>query len=326
MRVLFLSLFLSASSAFAACEGTDLLSAMPAAERQAIHDRAKAAPYAEGNFWQATKGDMQITLVGTYHLNDPRHDPVVKELSPHIAAAQTVLVEAGPEEEAKLIAEMGRNPALIVLEDQTLPELMQPDDWEHLSDALRRRGIPAFLAAKMQPWYVSMMLAIPVCDLENLADQKGLDGAIIEVAKASSSRIAALEPYDTVFRIFTYLPQPDQIAMILSTLAIEDRAEDFSTTMADAYFRGESRVIWELMRSETAKLPGYTSERVDMEFALMEEALMSSRNRAWIPVIEEAAHSGPVFAAFGALHLSGQEGVLALLDSAGWTITPLALD
>jgi hypothetical protein len=33
--------------------------------------------------------------------------------------------------------------------------------------------------------------------------------------------------------------------------------------------------------------------------------------------------NGPVFAAFGALHLSGDQGVLALLQSAGFTITAL---
>ena len=59
--------------------------------------------------------------------------------------------------------------------------------------------------------------------------------------------------------------------------------------------------------------------------AKLEEALMISRNRAWIPVIEEAAAQGPVVAAFGALHLSGEDGVLNLLAKDGWTVTPLAL-
>jgi uncharacterized protein YbaP (TraB family) len=115
------------------------------------------------------------------------------------------------------------------------------------------------------------------------------------------------------------------IAMIDSTLALEDRAEDYAATLADSYFAGESRLIWEFLRDESHALPGYTPERIDAEFARMEELLMSARNRAWIPVLTEAASQGPVFAAFGALHLSGNEGVLALLQNEGFEIEPLTL-
>jgi hypothetical protein len=68
-----------------------------------------------------------------------------------------------------------------------------------------------------------------------------------------------------------------------------------------------------------------TPEAVDRDFAVMEEAMMNARNRAWIPVIEAAADEagGPVAAAFGALHLSGHQGVLALLAARGWTVEAL---
>jgi len=52
---------------------------------------------------------------------------------------------------------------------------------------------------------------------------------------------------------------------------------------------------------------------------------MKSRNRAWIPVLTQAASEGPAFAAFGALHLSGAEGVLNLLKAEGFTLEELAL-
>ena len=70
---------------------------------------------------------------------------------------------------------------------------------------------------------------------------------------------------------------------------------------------------------------GYTPERADAEMAMMEQVLMVERNRMWIPVIEAEADQaqGPVFIAFGALHLAGHEGVLALLQERGWDVQPL---
>jgi uncharacterized protein len=79
------------------------------------------------------------------------------------------------------------------------------------------------------------------------------------------------------------------------------------------------------MRYQSLQLPDQPPEVVMAEFARMEDALMIRRNRSWIPVIEDAAAKGPVFAAFGALHLSGQDGVLNLLQGAGFKIERLEL-
>jgi uncharacterized protein YbaP (TraB family) len=42
-------------------------------------------------------------------------------------------------------------------------------------------------------------------------------------------------------------------------------------------------------------------------------------------VLEAALADGPALAAFGALHLSGPDGVLALLERAGFTVERLEL-
>ena len=59
--------------------------------------------------------------------------------------------------------------------------------------------------------------------------------------------------------------------------------------------------------------------------------LMDNRNRAWIaPLLagaEAAARDGRgIVAGFGALHLPGRNGVLALLAQQGFTVTPLGAD
>jgi uncharacterized protein len=161
--------------------------------------------------------------------------------------------------------------------------------------------------------------------MAQMADPKGLDGMVIDTALAAGVPVRALEPFDTVFTSSARCPKADVIAMIDSTLAVEDRSEDYFVTLADSYFAGTSRMIWEYMRDESRNLPGYTPERVDTEFARMEELLMAARNRAWIPVLTEAAAKGPVFTAFGALHLSGEDGVLALLQDEGFDLEPLKL-
>ncbi len=319
------ALVLTLGTAQAQCVGTNLIEALPLQTRNDLVAKAEAVPFATGNFWRATRGDEVLNLLGTYHADDPRHSATVETIAPLIGAATTVLVEAGPDEEKALMARLGREPGLMLITDgPTLPELLPKEEWKELADAMTERGIPAFMAAKFQPWYISVLLSMPSCGLQNMTG-RGLDGMVIEVAQSAAIPVTALEPYDTVFSIFGGLSMHDQLSMIRTTMATESLSEDFSVTLADTYFAEQSRLIWEFMHYQALQLPDQLPALVEAEFARMEDAMMIQRNRAWIPVIEQAAAKGPVFAAFGSLHLSGEDGVLNLLQNAGYKIERLAL-
>lgn len=308
------------------CEGQDMIAALPDTDRAALEAAARAVPYPQGNLWRATRDGMTVTLLGTYHLDDPRHAATMAAIGPDLDAATRLLVEAGPEEEAQLMQTVGRDTSLILLPDgQSLMDMLPPDDWATLAAAMSARGMPGFMAARFRPWYVSVLLSVPACALPAAAENNGLDKQLVAGAQERGLPVQALEPFDTAFRIFETMPMEAQLGMIRSSLALESQAEDQMATLAAAYFRQDSRIIWEFLRRVTLALPGMTPETVEAEFAAMEEALMNARNRAWIPVIEAAASEGPVFAAFGALHLSGDQGVLNLLDLAGWRLERLPL-
>jgi uncharacterized protein YbaP (TraB family) len=289
-----------------------------------LFDRAHAVPFAQGNLWRATREGEEITLIGTLHMDDSRHEATMVALGPALDAARVVLVEAGPKEIAALQSRLARDPALMVqTKGPTLPERLSPELWDKLAQAVRARGVPPFMAAKLQPWYLSMILSIPPCALEAMGEDRGLDARVIEAAEARGLPVRALEPYDTVFSVFDKMSDADQLSMITSSLALEDRSEDMSSTLIDSYFDEEARVIWEFSRAVALTIEGYSAERVEREFALMEAALMVQRNQDWIPVLTRAAADGPVLAAFGALHLSGDQGVLALLQAEGFTLKRL---
>ena len=221
----------------------------------------------------------------------------------------------------------GKNPDLLFLTDgPTLPELLDEADWQALSAAMSARDFPSFMAAKMRPWFISALLAIPPCAKAALQKRPdGLDTRVIALAQKSSVPVRALEPFDAVFDIFDALSLEQQLEMIRTTLSLDGSAEDQNATMADIYFDQDARAIWEMGKLMSYDLPGHSRDEVDAEFAAMEEVLVYRRNRAWIPVMLNAVDQGPVFAAFGALHLSGKDGVLALLEREGFTLERLHL-
>jgi uncharacterized protein len=318
---------LAAVPALARCQGSNQIAALPPETRATLRATVDAEPFAQGNLWRATRGDQVLHVIGTYHLDDPRHDAIMARIAPLLDQAATLLVEAGPEEEAALQRAMAEDPSLMfVMDGPTLPEVLPAETWTNLQDALRARSIPVPLGAKMQPAYLSMILAIPPCAASALTEaQNGLDKRIIRQAEARGMAVRALEPYHVLFDIFAGMSDTDQRDMLKISLAMDDQSEDAFATMQDSYFSEDSRMIWEFSRWQTLQAPGFDPAGLEADFAMMEEALLTTRNRAWIPVIEAALADGPALAAFGALHLSGQDGVLALLERAGFALERLEM-
>jgi uncharacterized protein len=316
---------LAACPAMATCRGQNQIDLLPAAERAALSAQVDEVPFSRGNLWRATRGNQVLILVGTMHLDDPRQDSLMTRLAPLLDTAASVLVEAGPEEEARLKADLARDPSLMFrMEGPTLPEVLPAETWSRLQDALRARSVPVILGAKMQPAYLAMILGIPPCAIAGMrAGERGLDLRIIERAAERGIPLRALEPHDTLLRIFDDLNSDDQSALLDVSIALADQSEDAFATLLDSYFDENSRMMWELSRQQTLAASGETESQVDAAFDRMEETLISSRNRSWMPVIEAALANGPALAAFGALHLSGEEGVLAQLQQAGFRLERL---
>ena len=316
---------LAPSGLQAACAGQNLIAALPPEQRAALQSAADVQPFAKGNLWTATKNGQTITLIGTYHLDDPRHDAIVARLTDTFATATTLLVEAAPKEAAALKAHLARHPERLVnFRGPTLPEALSEEDWLRLSDAMLARGISPVFAARMQPWYISSVLAIPACQFTQAASGPGLDQRLVALAADRAIPVVSLEPYDTIFGIFDSFSPQDQLTMLIQTLDAAAVDDDMAVTVSDSYFNGENRLFWEFTRLQLMSASGITQAEADHQLAQIEEALINRRNRAWVPVITAAAAKGPLVSAFGALHLSGEHGVLNLLAGDGWTVIPVS--
>ncbi len=314
------------------CAGNNLFDSMPAEKRARIDEAVSRIPFHRGILWRATKDDQQITMVGTYHFQDPRHQIMLDRLAPAYDNAAIVMVEAGPEEETRLKKALVDDPNLMVnSEGPTLPERLSPEDWHLLADAMSARGTPPFVTAKLKPWYVSMLLGISPCMMKSMNSdqhQPGLDQMLVAEARAADIPVRALEPWDTVFALFADLTPEQEEEMIRTVLPAAQYADDYAVTMTEAYFGGDVWAIWEFGRFDAYDNSGLTREQVDQQMRLAQEKLMDQRNKSWIEPLTQAASEAAsqgkgVLAGFGALHLPGEAGVLNLLLEDGWKIERL---
>ncbi len=327
LRALALTIALAAGGAAQAqCGGPSLLDRLTAEERAALDAQVAAMPFAQGLLWQAERDGQVVTLVGTMHIHDPRLDAIMARVEPRLDDVGLLLLEVTPAEEAEMTGALTRDPSLMFLtEGPTLPEMLDEPTWQAVAEAARIRGIPPFMAAKFQPWFLMLSLSVPACAAEHmLAGREGLDFMLWDAAEARGLGMRALEPWDTVFTLFGEATMEEQLAYLRAGVLEPALQEEMFVAMIEGYFAGEVGQVWELGRVSLNFIPGMEGEAGQALFEEMEEQLLNARNRAWIPVIEAAATEyGQVMVAAGAAHLPGEEGVLALLQERGWTVRPL---
>ncbi len=311
------------SAAVAQCSGSDLRGSLSAEERALLTTELAATPYPVGNHWRAEKDGEIIHLVGTMHLGDPRMDAVAERLQPLIETAGAVLLEMTAAEKSQLETALKTRPDMLLLTGSTLTDFLPEADWQMLEGAMAARGLPSPMAARLQPWYAAMLLSLPVCMMSALAEANGLDARVEALADAAGVPTKALEAYDVGFRVFNDMPLEMQVNMMRASLTEEAVAQDLMATLLASYFDEAHAESWISTRVLSPRLSPLDAAQNEEVFAVMQEGLLDRRNRAWLPVILNAAEAtnGPIVAAFGAAHLHGETGVLNLLAQEGFTLT-----
>ena len=307
-----------------ACTGESLRDRLSPEQARRLAETVAATPYAEGLLWEARRGAEVITLMGTLHVWDPRVAEVTAAARPALTGAKLALFEMTPADEGRLAGAIASDPSLVSLPPgQRLPALLGPEVWSDVQDVLQTRGMVPDSLTHLQPWFLANLVAIPSCAMTAMqAGRNGVDHALMAEALAAGIPLAALEPWDSVLRIFGTMALEDQITFLRLSLVAPDLQDALFVAMIDGYFAGRVAEVWELNTIALDFIPELAGDP-DLD-ALLQVEMLDARNHDWIPVISDAAAThGQIFVGAGAAHLPGDDGLLSLLAAEGWTITRL---
>jgi len=307
----------------AACGGNDMLVRM-AQEDPALLERlrteAAAVPHGTGLLWRiARDGVADSFLYGTMHMTDPRVTELPKNAQAAFDAAKTVVIEtleAG--DPASMSALMLEKPELLMFTDsQSLTRLIKAEDRSVVEAAFAARGVPLGSLAKTKPWVVAAMIALPACEAaRQAAGVDVLDLKLAADAKAAGKRLAGLERMDEQLEAMASLPMSFHMDGLVETARLGDRIADVYQTMIGIYRRGELGLFWPFFR---VALPGGGGET----YAAFQETMVAARNRLMAKRAEPILAGGGAFVAVGALHLPGEAGLVSLLSTAGYRLSPV---
>lgn len=305
------------------CTGKDMLTAIQKDDPgmfEKIEREGAATINGKGLLWKLEKeGRAPSFLFGTMHMTDPRVTSLPSAAQTAFEAAQMVVIETTEVlDQSQMMASVMKKPELMMFTDgTTLTSLLSPEDAAAVDAALAKRGIPPASVAKMKPWMLSAMVALPACEMaRKTAGAPVLDVKLAEDAKASGKKLEGLETVAEQLEAMASLPMDFHMKGLVETLKLGDRMDDVIETMIVLYLSGDTGMYWPLFR---ATLPSGTDDEAG--YAAFEETMITARNKTMAEKAELLLAAGNVFIAVGALHLPGPEGLVELFRKAGYAVT-----
>lgn len=304
------------------CNGRDLIAELkntnPEIHQRIISDGGKVVN-TEAVLWKLTKPGLEPSyLLGTMHVSDPRMTALSDKVKAALATTKTIALEIAdlsPQAMGKAIAQ---DPKLIFYFDgTTLDRTLTAQEFAVAKDVLIGAGLPAQAAALVKPWFVYLMMAVPACEIARVKTGKlVLDAKVAQYGKDHGISIVGLESAIQQMKIFAGMPEKDQVELVKFSIAYDDQRENMFETMIQLYLKRRLGLIVPLS-SALAELRALKMEGMDRFMkTVVVERNHGMRDKA-LPLLAK----GGAFIAVGALHLVGEEGLVALFRKAGYTVT-----
>ncbi|AZU47425.1 TPA: TraB/GumN family protein [Aeromonas hydrophila] len=266
--------------------------------------------FADPAFYKVSKGDQQHWLLGSIHAGKPSLYPLPDPIERAWLQSRALVLEVDLTHiSQQQWQEMGAITRLV--DGKTLKEHVPLDLYRRTIIAAGQNGLTENMLAPLRPWFAAITLTQAALERTNFSSALGVDQHFAKQAGDSGKPIIGFE---TLLEQLGYLASvgDNQTLMLESTLDELPELERGFREVMKAWEEGDEATLINLLKSEMAppKLQAW-----------LEQTLLAERNHNWLKKWSTLPNES--FIVVGALHLYGDQGLLALLEQQGWRITPL---
>ncbi|MCX7033015.1 MAG: TraB/GumN family protein [Arenimonas sp.] len=265
--------------------------------------------------WKVSDADNSLYLLGSFHFLKEADYPQAASTYAALDDAERVVFELSPAEmnDPELASKMAL--AARRTDGRTLQQSVPEATWQALSAYTARRGLAVANFQPYEAWFVSLLVSINEMQLLGLDPEMGLDKHFAQRALDAGKPVAGLETGDQQIALFDGMDQRQQLQALDDTLA----------EMAD--IESEIEAMHALWRAGDADgLFAATGAEMKADYPALYQRINVDRNRAWLPRLAgmlDQGTSDDTLVVVGAMHLLGQDGVVAMLRAKGYTVERL---
>ncbi|MCZ6882294.1 MAG: TraB/GumN family protein [Gammaproteobacteria bacterium] len=262
--------------------------------------------------WKIEKNGYQLFIGGTIHMLAAADYPLPDAFDKAYRQSAQLVLETdmqklqSPEFQVTMMRELtysnGRN----------LKQVLNRDTYAALEQFFATRGVPMASIVNFKPGLVVTMMT--VLEMQRLGlGGVGVDAYFSARAIDDRKKLGQLETVEAQIAFLAGMGAGQEDEMLRFSLDEVEQLPVLMKSIKAAWRRGDMKKIKELGISSLKK-----------DFPRLHKELLVDRNNAWIPQIEAMLKTTEVeLVLVGALHLAGEDGLLAQLSARGYKINML---
>ena len=266
------------------------------------------SPILADGVWKVTKGSQSFFLAGSIHMLGPADYPLPPEYLSALGQSKELILEtdldqlSSPEGMQQMLS-LNSYPSGQNLLQQLSAELAQK-----LGDYCRENQLPLQQITRFKPAFAAMMLT--TSQLKTIgATAPGVDAYLLEQAKQQGKKVSGFESTAEHLAVLTALNNSSAETLIKSTLDdLKQSNEDFAA-MRMAWRSGNLAQLETLYLDDLKQYPD------------IYQTLIVNRNNQWLTQLHGKNSKEGIFILVGALHLTGEQGLLQQLKQQGYHIS-----
>jgi len=249
-------------------------------------------------------------IFGTFHILCPTDIMSMDKFSPYIDKSDQLIMELDMDDPA-VTGSMAMGAAMS--DRRTIKDLLTAEQYAKVDELFKNSlGVSIDAVKTLKPAILNVLI-LTSPKMLGCGPPSSYELSFVKVAADKKKPIIGLETVE--FQSKTLESQP-----------LEKQAESL-VKMADDPQKSEDelkKLIATYKEQDIEKLHSLTVEqdKTDVNF---QKDLIDDRNASWIPKIEGNIKTTPSFIAVGAGHLGGPKGVISLLRTKGYKVTPIRL-
>jgi len=271
--------------------------------------------------WKISGKDLSKPsyLLGTLHLKPGEYFDSIPGATAALQSCEQVVGEINMTDMAGMQMQMQQ--AMMMTSDTTYKMLYSDDDYrfvnEKLSSLLPNSDLDNFGKFKPAAIQLTVIAFAYMKYFPGINPMNTLDVHIQSEATKEQKPVLELETVD------------DQIRILFGTTSLRSQADDLLCGLKNMdkmmamipeqikyYNQGDLNKLYQQYLEDDKICPSDPSESA---------AVIKDRNHAWMKKLPEMMKEKSSFVAVGALHLAGEDGLLNLLEQAGYQVDPVGL-
>ncbi|NND61098.1 MAG: TraB/GumN family protein [Gammaproteobacteria bacterium] len=259
--------------------------------------------------WQVSGERNDIYLLGSMHVLRPDDYPLPAPFASSYLDAEQLVMELDlddlqPADIQRAMGELGIDP-----ERRTLAELMGEAAWSRALGAAEKIDIDLRTFQAYEPWVVSLLVVDLQMQRLGFKVEHGIEAHYVDRARADGKSITGLETVDQQFAFFDQMPLAVQREFLLKSIEDAQQVPQRMDALVASWKNGDELFLQRELVDSFADFPE------------LYDALVSERNERWTGEIEKLASTDDdVLVIVGALHLVGEDSVVARLRQRGYVV------